>query len=111
MTLGDEIPRQIRTQVIASVAGAHPRMAWDFLVANRAAVEAYLDQLTRLEFPTNIAAISSDPAMVDELERYAANFPEGARPTVAAAQAQIRLRAQTIAERMPVVEAWIAARR
>lgn len=111
MTLGDEIPRQIRTQVIASVADAHPRMAWDFLVANRAAVEAYLDQLTRLEFPTNIAAISSDPAMVYELERYAANFPEGARPTVAAAQAQIRLRAQTIAERMPVVEAWIAARR
>jgi aminopeptidase N len=111
MTLGDEIPRQIRTQVIASVAGAHPRLAWDFLVANRTAVEEYLDQLTRLEFPTNIAAISSDPAMVDELERYAANFPEGARPTVAAAQAQIRLRAQTIAERMPVVEAWIAARR
>jgi len=111
MTLGDEIPRQIRTQVIANVAGAHPRMAWDFLVANRAAVEEYLDQLTRLEFPTNIAAISSDPAMVDELERYAANFPEGARPTVAAAQAQIRLRAQTIAERMPVVDAWIAARR
>ncbi|UPT61652.1 MAG: M1 family metallopeptidase [Hyphomonadaceae bacterium JAD_PAG50586_4] len=111
MTLGDEIPRQIRTQVIARVAGAHPRMAWDFLVANRAAVEEYLDQLTRLEFPTNIAAISSDPAMVNELERYAANFPEGARPTVAAAQAQIRLRAQTIAERMPVVETWIAARR
>ncbi|MBN8608171.1 MAG: M1 family metallopeptidase [Caulobacterales bacterium] len=111
MALGDEIPRQIRTQVIAAVAGEHPRLAWDFLVANRAAIEAYLDQLTRLEFPTGIAASSSDPAMVGELERYAANFPEGARPSVAAAQAQIRIRAQTIAERMPAVEAWIAARR
>lgn len=111
MTLGDEIPRQIRTQVIAAVAGEHPRLAWDFLVANRAAIEEYLDQLTRLEFPTNIAAASSDPAMVGELERYAANFPEGARPSVAAAQAQIRLRAQTITERMPAVETWIAARR
>ncbi|WP_135210834.1 M1 family metallopeptidase [Vitreimonas flagellata] len=110
-TLGDEIPRQIRTQVIAVVAGSHPRLAWDFLVANRAAIENYLDPLQRLEFPAGIAGVSSDPAMVDELERYAANFPEGARPTVVAAQAQIRLRAQTIAERMPAVEAWVAQRR
>jgi aminopeptidase N len=110
MALGDEIPRQIRTQVIASVAGEHPRLAWDFLVHNRAAIEAMLDPLQRLEFPPAIASISSDPAMVAELEAYAGNFPEGARPTVDAASAAIRLRAQTIAERMPAVEQWIAAR-
>ena len=110
MALGDDIPRQIRPQVIASVASNHPRMGWDFLVANRPAIEAILDPLQRLEFPTNIAAISSDPAMVDELGRYAQNFPEGsARDSVAAAQAQIRIRAETIRERMPAVEAWIAA--
>jgi aminopeptidase N len=109
MALGDDIPRQIRTQVIRSVAGNHPRMAWDFLVANRAQIETMLDPLQRLDFPTNIAAISSDPAMVGELERYAQNFPEGsARDSVAAAQAQIRLRAETIRERMPAVETWIA---
>src|SRR5690606_25912598 len=109
MTLGNDIPRQLRTQVIASVAAAHPRLTWDFLVANRATIEGYLDPLQRLEFPASIAGASSDPAMAEELERYAANFPEGARPTIAAAQAQIRLRAQTVAERMPAVEAWIAA--
>lgn len=109
MTLGDEIPRQIRPQVISVVASSHPRMAWDFLVANRPAVEAMLDPLQRLEYPTDIAALSSDAAMVDELGRYAQNFPEGsARDAVAGAQAQIRLRAQTIRERMPAVEAWIA---
>jgi len=109
MTLGDEIPRQIRPQVIAGVGGGHQRMAWDFLVANRAAIEAMLDPLQRLEFPTNMAASSGDLAMVDELGRYAANFPEGAaRDAVAAAQAQIRLRAETIRERMPAVETWIA---
>jgi aminopeptidase N len=109
MTLGDDIPRQIRAQVIANVAASHPRMAWDFLVANRAAIEAMLDPLQRLEFPANLAAISSDPAMVGELERYAQNFPQGsAQDSVAAAQAQIRLRAETIRERMPAVEAWIA---
>ncbi len=110
MTLGDDIPRQIRPQVISGVSANHPRMGWDFLVAHRAQIEAMLDPLQRLEFPTNIAAISGDPAMVGELERYAQNFPEGsARDSVTAAQAQIRLRAETIRERMPAVEAWIAA--
>jgi aminopeptidase N len=111
MTLGNDIPRQIRTQVIATVNGGHPRMGWDFLVANRAAIEPLLDPLQRLEFPTEIAAVSSDPAMAGELERYAANFPEGARSSVAAATAAIRLRAQTVSERMPAVEAWIAQHR
>jgi aminopeptidase N len=110
LALGNDIPRQIRPQVIARVAAQHPRLAWDFLVENRAAIETMLDPLQRLEFPTGIAAISSDPAMADELERYAQNFPQGsARDTVAAAQAQIRLRAETIRERMPAVETWIAA--
>ncbi len=110
MTLGNDIPRQIRPQVISSVGASHQRMVWDFLVANRTAIEAMLDPLQRLEFPTNLAASSGDPAMVDELGRYAQNFPEGsARDAVAAAQAQIRIRAETIRERMPAVESWIAA--
>lgn len=111
MTLGDDIPRQIRTQVIAIVSGSHPRLAWDFLVANRPAIEALLDPLTRLEFPAGLASNSADPAMAAELEAYARNFPEGADETVAAATASIRLRAQTASERMPAVEAWIAAHR
>mgnify|MGYP002083872367 CR=1 FL=1 len=110
MTLGEQIPRQLRTQVIANVAGEHPRMAWNFVRTNRAQVEALLDPLQRLEFPTGIAAASSDPAMVGELQAYARDFPPGAERTVAGATATIMLRAQTIAERMPAVEAWIAAR-
>ncbi len=109
LTLGEAIPRQIRPQVIASVGAEHPRLAWDFLVANRASIEAMLDPLQRLEFPPGIAAVSSDPRMVDELARYAQSFPEGARGTVAAGQAQIRLRAQTISERLPAVESWVAS--
>jgi len=109
LTLGEEIPRQLRTQVIAVVAASHPRLAWDFLVANRTAIEQYLDPLQRLEYPPGIAQQSSDPAIATELEAYAQNFPEGARPTVAAAAGAIRLRAQTIRDRMPAVERWIAA--
>jgi aminopeptidase N len=110
MVLGEEIPRQIRPQVLATVAGSHPRMAWDFLVAHRVAIEALLDPLQQLEFPAGIASASSDPAIASELESYASDFPEGARASIASATATIRLRAQTTAERMPAVEAWIAAR-
>jgi aminopeptidase N len=108
LTLGEDIPRFIRITVISNVSSSHPRLGWDFLVANRAAIETMLDPLTRLDFPTGIAAYSSDPSMIAELDRYAANFPEGARESVLAAQARIRLQAETIRERMPAVEAWIA---
>lgn len=110
LVLGEEIPRQIRTQVVASVSGRHPRLAWDFVVANRAAIEALLDPLSRLEYPGDIASASADARIADELEIYARNFPEGAMASVASSAATIRLRAQTVAERMPAVEAWIAAR-
>ncbi len=109
LTLGEAIPRQIRTQVIFAVGNEQPRMAWDFLVANRPAIEALLDPLTRLEFPASLAAQSADPAMVRELETYARDFPEGARGTVTAATASIRLRAETANVRMPAAERWIAA--
>jgi aminopeptidase N len=107
MVLTDQIPRQLRPQVLQNVANAHPRLAWDFLRENRAAVEDMLDPLQRLEFPTGIATASSDPAVARELREYSRDFPEGARPTIDAAAAQIELKAQTIRERMPAVESWI----
>jgi aminopeptidase N len=108
LVLGEEIPRQLRTSVLTWVTGAHPQMGWDFLVANRAAVEALLDPLSRLEYPTGIAGQSSDPAMADALIEYASNFPAGAQPQIQSAAANIRLRARTIEQAMPAVEQWIA---
>ncbi|MEZ5996560.1 MAG: M1 family metallopeptidase [Hyphomonadaceae bacterium] len=110
LTLGEDIPRQMRTQIVSRVATAQPRLAWDFLVAHRDTLEGFLDPLQRLEFPGSVASASSDPAVADELETYTRDFPEGARPSVASAVASIRLRARTISEDMPVVEAWVARR-
>jgi aminopeptidase N len=108
LTLGNDIPRQIRTQVLSGVATSHPRMGWDFFVANRAAVDDLLAPPQRLALAAEIASQNADLAVADELERYAADFPEGSRTSVAAAIAAIRLRAETISERMPAAEAWIA---
>jgi aminopeptidase N len=109
LTLGDAIPRQLRQQVIGAVSGNHPRLAWDFLVAHRAAIEAYLEPPIRLSFPAAVASSSADPDMVRELDAYAANFPAGAHDTIASAEASIRARADTVNQRMPAVEAWVRA--
>jgi hypothetical protein len=106
--LGDTIPRQIRIQVLQGVAAGHPRMGWDFLVANRAAIEQLFDPLQRLEYPTDIAALNSDPEVAPQLQTYARDFPEGARGAVDAAVAQIRLNAE-MRNRMPDVERFIVA--
>ncbi len=108
MVLGDTIPRPVRIQVLEAVAEAHPRMGWDFLVAHRAQIEPLLDPLQKLQYPTDIAGLSADPAIATELEAYARNFPEGAMPAVRSAAASIRLKAQTIHDRFPAVEQWIA---
>ncbi len=108
MTLTNDIPRPLRPPVIRQIAANHPRMAWDFVVAHRAAIESILEAGLRLQFPTGIAANSADPAMVGELDRYAANFPAGARLEVEGAKATIRLRADTVRNRFPAAEAWIA---
>ena len=72
-------------------------------------MEELLDPLSRGDYATNIAGANSDPAVADELEQYAANFPEGTRGTVQGAQSSIRLRAHTIATGLPQIEAWLAA--
>jgi len=110
LTMGEEIPRPRRTQIISVVADVNPRLAWDHVVANRTAIEALLDPLQRLEFPAAIAGHNADLLVVDELEAYARDFPNGARPTIEGAKAQIRLRAQTINDRFPEVERWVAQR-
>lgn len=107
LTLGEDIPRQLRPQIIQAVANNHPQLAWDFLTAHRAAVEAWLEPPIRISFPAEIASDSSDLAMVRALETYAASFPAGAHNTLASAEATIRSRADTVA-RMPAVEQWVA---
>ena len=83
-------------------------MAWDFLVAHRAAIESLLEAGVRLEFPIEVARNSDDPAMTAELDRYTANFPAGARPQIDGAKASIQLRADLVRNRFPAAEAWIA---
>lgn len=110
LMLQETVPHQLRPQVLLGVAAVQPQMAWDYLVAHRAQLEPTFEPNTRSEYPANIASNSSNPAMATALEQYARSFPEGAQSSIRAATASIRIKAATIHDRMPAVEAWIARR-
>jgi hypothetical protein len=107
LTLGEDIPRQIRPQIVQTVAGAHPALGWDFFLQNRATIEGLLDPLQRLEYAASVADQSSDPAIADALIAYGRDNPS-AQATIAATASNMRLRAQLAERTMPAVDAWIA---
>ncbi len=109
LALGNDIPRQIRTQVVQMVSDSHPRMTWDFFLANRAALEAMLDPLQRLEYAASLAGQTSDPEVADQIIAYGRDMPS-ARETTEATAANIRARDEVVDYVMPPVDAWIAAR-
>ena len=107
LTLGDAIPRQIRTQIVQIVAGSHPRLAWDFFMANRPALEGMLDPLQRLEYAASLAGQSSDPEIADAIIAYGQGNASTQEITEATASS-IRQRSQITERTMPAVDAWIA---
>ena len=99
------------SQIIGSVAGAHPDLAFDFALANRERVEALVDVSSRSRFLSGLAAGSADPAMIDKLTAYAARYltPQSRAPAdraIAAIRDRIRVRT----ERLPEITRWLEAR-
>jgi len=109
LTLTNAIPQQLRATLIGSMAGDHNQQVWDFLVAHRSQIETWLEPPIRISFPIGVASSSHDPAMISALETYARNFPPSVRERVVGAEAAVRLRANTISQRFPEAERWIAA--
>jgi len=108
LLLTESVPRPLRPQVLSSVSINHPNLAWDFIVANRAVVDGWLDPLRRLDYAPGVAAQAHDAATAASLEAYAHSFPEGARQAAEGASAGIRARARLIETEMPAVDAWLA---
>jgi aminopeptidase N len=111
LSLGEELPPQLRPRVVRGVAanGQHPDLAWSFLVANFAAVTASLDSLERYRLPPSVAASAADAQRARELRELAERrFPADARADVYRIAALIELRAKVRAERLPEVDRWLA---
>lgn len=100
------------SQLIGSVSGVHPDMAFDFALAHREQVEALVDVSSRSRFLSGLASGSADPAMIEKLNAYAARHltPESRRPAdraIASIQDRVRVRR----DRLPEITRWLDGRR
>ncbi len=100
------------SQLIGAVSAVHPDLAFDFALARREQVEAFVDVSSRSRYLSGLASGSADPAMIEKLNAYAARYltPESRRPAdraIAAIQDRVRVRR----ERLPEITRWLEARR
>jgi len=108
LALTDEPGATNSAGMIASVAGQHPDMAFDFAVAHRSEVEKLVDASSQARYYPAIGGGSSDRAMIGKLRAFAdAHIPASARTATETAIANIEYRLQVRETRMPQIEAWL----
>ena len=96
--------------MLAQVAREHPELAFDFALANMAKVNERVDATSRSRYFPRLAAGSAEQATIGKLEAYAsANLAAGSRRDADTAIAGIRDRIKVRTERLPAIDAWLAA--
>jgi aminopeptidase N len=96
ISLGDELPTSRATYLVARVAreSEHPDVAWTFAKAHMKQLLAKTDALGAVSYAPGLFTFFSDPARIDELERYAkSELPPSAGKAVAKATDEIGFRA------------------
>jgi aminopeptidase N len=112
LALTDEPGATNASQIISSVAGVHPDLAFDYAIANRARVEPLVDASSRSRYLAALASGSSDPAMVDKLDLYAReHLTPQSRAPVDRSIASIRDRLRVREQQLPLISRWLEARR
>ena len=112
LAISGEPGATIGAEMISTVAATHPDLAFDFAVANMAAVNERIDASSRSRFFPMLARGSSDPAMVGKVRRYAeANLAPEARRDAETAIAAIEDRLQVRRQRVPEIDGWLERHR
>ena len=96
--------------MLSQVAGDHPELAFDFALANLPKVNERVDASSRSRYIPRLAAGSANPATIAKLEAYAsAHLAPGSRRDAETAVDSIRDRIRARSERLPEIDAWLAA--
>jgi aminopeptidase N len=99
------------SQLISSVSGQHPDLAFDFALRNRERVEGLVDASSRSRYLAQLGAGSSDPAMIAKLTDYAErHLTPQSRGSADRAIASIRDRVRVREQRLPDISRWLEAR-
>ena len=110
LALTNEPGKTTSSGMIASVAGQHPRMAVDFVLAHLAQVNELIDISGRSRFMERLTAGSDDASLIPTLEAYAnANLAATDRKPIDQAIARIRFEAGKRPRERSEVAAWLKA--
>jgi aminopeptidase N len=111
LALTDEPGATTSPGIIASVAGPHPDLAYDFALRHREKVEAMVDISSRSRYLPGLAGGSADPAMVAKLQDYATRYlTPGSRGRADVAIAAIQDRVRVRQSRLPDISRWLEAK-
>jgi aminopeptidase N len=110
LALTDEAPITVRPNIIASVAGEHPALAFDWAVKNAKQVNALVEESSKSEFIVSLADGGNDLSLAKRVQAYAsANLPASARAPAKRAINFITFRAKQKARLAPAIGAWTKA--
>jgi aminopeptidase N len=110
LAMTDEPGKTVSAGIISSVAGQHPRLAVDFVLAHLKQVNELLDISGRSRFMQGLAQNSGDATLIPVIEAYAkANLAESDRAPISRAVDRIRYDAAKRQRIAPEIVAWLAA--
>jgi aminopeptidase N len=110
LALTDEPGKTTSAGIITAVAGAHPRLAVDFVLGHLAEVNQLIDISGRSRFMQRLVRSSSDASLIPTLESYAiANLAATDRKPIEQAVDRLRFESSSLPRIRAEVKAWLQA--
>jgi aminopeptidase N len=108
LAISGEPPATSSAEMVRFVSEQHPALAVNFAVAHWAQFLPILEPNARPRYLARLGADADDPAVIDTLERFAAeHVPPDQRQSLIKTESNIRYRAEIRAKRLPEVSAWV----
>jgi aminopeptidase N len=111
VALSDQVPAGSNDGLLLTLAQWHPDMTWEVLAPRLEDPELPFTRTQRWEMAGEIAASSSQPQRIADLEAYETrNVPAEARKPFLESVAAIRRNQRIVSRVLPDVDRWIASR-
>jgi aminopeptidase N len=108
LSIAPETPATSGPAVIRAVSGNFPELAFDFVLANRAAINERVEAASQASFIPELGAATSDPKVAAKVRAWVeANLPKESRGDAEVALAGAAVRAEARGRVVPQVEAWL----
>jgi aminopeptidase N len=111
VALSDQVPAGSNDRLLVTLAQRHPDMTWEVLAPRLEDPELPFARTQRWQLAREIAASSSQPQRIADLEAYETrNVPPEARKPFLESVAAIRRNQRIVSRVLPDVDRWIASR-